>query len=167
MAMSFLERLEQSKVQVSIAARNRELARTRWQAKVEADRRAAIKFVQRFRDELALPRLAQLAQKIGHGAAVAAETFGTCSVQTDREPIADDEACFREFLVFVQAEIGAHNDVSLAVKAQWQDDQGRREKLVAQRRQHPRSNEHESDVCGWLEDSLERCFRGSLQLGWR
>jgi len=167
MAMSFLERLERSEVQVTIAARNRELARMRWQAKVEADRRAATKFVQRFTDELALPRLTQLAEKIGHGAAAAVDRFGACSVHTDREPIASDEPLYREFLVFVQAEIDAHNDVSLAVKAQWQDHQGRREKVVALRRQQVRANERESVICSWLEDSLDRCFRGALQLGWR
>jgi hypothetical protein len=116
-----------------------------------------------------LPRLTQLAQKIGHGAAASVDNFGSCSVQTDREPIASDsdEDFYREFLVFVHAEIDAHNDVSLAVKAEWQDQQGRREKVVGQRRQYLRPNERESEVCNWLEDSLERCFRGSLQLGWR
>ncbi len=167
MAQSFLDRLERSKSQVAAAARNRELARARWQAQADADRRAALEFVRRFREELALPRLTQLAQKIGHGAEVAVDDFYTCSVQTDQEPIAPDEAFYREFLVFVHAEIGAHNDVSLAVKAAWQDQQGPREKVVAHRRQHPRSDDRESELCDWLEDSLERCFRGSLQLGWR
>ena len=164
MPQSFLDRLERSKAQVAAAARNRELAHARWQAKADADRRAALEFVRRFREELAVPRLTQLAQKIGHGAEVAVDNCYTCSVQTDQEPIENDEGVYREFLVFVHAEIGAHNDVSLSVKAEWQDQQGRCEKVVAHRRRHLRSNEPESELCDWLEDSLERCFRASLQL---